>query len=117
LASLVRRVYSVERIKGLIDRAKDRLAALKLRNVLIKYDDGTLGWPQQGPFDAIVVTAAPDRVPTQLLEQLIDGGCMVIPVGSSDVQELRVIRRVGNEFEESVAEYVRFVPLLKGMQP
>jgi len=117
LASLVRRVYSVERIKGLIDRAKERLSALKMRNVLIKYDDGTLGWPQQGPFDAIIVTAAPERVPAELLEQLDEGGRLVIPVGAGEVQELRVIERTGQEFNVTVVEYVRFVPLLRGMQP
>ncbi len=117
LASLVRRVYSVERIKGLIDRAKDRLSALKLRNVLIKYDDGNMGWPQQGPFDAIIVTAAPERVPEELLGQLDEGGRLVIPVGNGDVQELRVIEKNGKEFNETVVEYVRFVPLLRGMQP
>jgi len=117
LAKLVRRVYSVERIKGLIDRAKDRLTALSLRNVLIKYDDGTVGWPQQGPFDAIIVTAAPEQVPRDLLDQLEDGGRLVVPVGNGDVQELRVIEKQGEEFAESVLEYVRFVPLLRGMQP
>ena len=117
LASLVRRVYSIERIKGLIDRAEDRLSALKLRNVLIKYDDGTMGWPQQGPFDAIIVTAAPERVPEELLGQLDEGGRLVIPVGNGDLQELRVIERQGGEFLETVVEYVRFVPLLRGMQP
>ena len=117
LASLVRRVYSVERVKGLIDRARERLSALKLRNVLIKYDDGNLGWPQQGPFDAIIVTAAPEHVPQQLLEQLDEGGRLVIPVGSGDVQELRVIERTGDDYAESVVEYVRFVPLLRGTQP
>lgn len=117
LASLVRRVYSVERIKGLIDRAQDRLSALKLRNVLIKYDDGNTGWPQQGPFDAIIVTAAPERVPEELLGQLEDGGRLVIPVGNGEVQELRVIERNGKDFNETVVEYVRFVPLLRGRQP
>ena len=116
LATLVRRVYSVERIKGLIERAKERLAALNMRNVLIKFDDGNTGWPQQGPFDAIIVTAAAEQVPPELLEQLEDGGRLVVPVGESDVQELRVIERKGSEFEETVLEYVRFVPLLKGMQ-
>ena len=117
LAKLVRRVYSVERIKGLIDRAKDRLAALGIRNVLIKYDDGTVGWPQQGPFDAIIVTAAPEQVPQDLLDQLDDGGRLVVPVGNGDVQELRVIEKRGDEFVETILEYVRFVPLLRGMQP
>ena len=117
LAKLVRRVYSVERIKGLIDRAKDRLAALGIRNVLIKYDDGTVGWPQQGPFDAIIVTAAPEQVPQDLLDQLDDGGRLVVPVGNGDVQELRVIEKRGDKFVETILEYVRFVPLLRGMQP
>jgi len=117
LAKLVRRVYSVERIKGLIDRAKDRLAALGIRNVLIKYDDGTGGWPQQGPFDAIIVTAAPEQVPQDLLDQLDDGGRLVVPVGNGDVQELRVIEKRGDKFVETILEYVRFVPLLRGMQP
>ena len=117
LSKLVRRVYSVERVKGLIDRAKDRLAALSMRNVLIKYDDGTMGWPQQGPFDAIIVTAAPEQVPTELLDQLDDGGRLVVPVGSGDVQELRCIEKQGEDFEETILEYVRFVPLLRGMQP
>jgi len=116
LSKLVRRVYSVERIKGLIDRAKDRLSALSMRNVLIKYDDGTVGWPQQGPFDAIIVTAAPEQVPQELLEQLDDGGRLVVPVGGGDVQELRCIERQGDEFDQTVLEYVRFVPLLRGMQ-
>ncbi len=117
LATLVRRVYSVERIKGLIDRAKERLSALNMRNVLIKYDDGNMGWPQQGPFDAIIVTAAPEQVPQELLAQLDDGGRLVIPVGSGDIQELRVIEKSDGKFVESVLEYVRFVPLLRGMQP
>ena len=116
LASLVRRVYSVERIKGLIDRAQQRLQALRRRNVLIKYDDGNLGWPEQAPFDAIIVTAAPAAVPGALLEQLADGGRMVLPVGAGDRQELRVIDRDGDEFNEHRLDDVRFVPLCRGLQ-
>ena len=114
LASLVQRLYSVERIKGLLEVAQNRLKALKLRNVRVKHDDGTMGWPQQGPFDGIMVTAAPDDVPQELLQQLDDGGRMVIPVGGEGVQELRVIDRSGNEFNERLLEYVRFVPLCRG---
>ena len=117
LAHLIRRVYSVERIKGLIERAEARLKALGKRNVRIKYDDGNLGWPQQGPFDAIIVTAAPERVPAELLAQLEDGGRLVIPVGAGDLQELRVIDREGEAFNERTLEYVRFVPLCRGTQP
>ena len=116
LASLVRRVYSVERIKGLIDRAQARLKALRRRNVLIKYDDGNLGWPEQAPFDAILVTAAPAAVPDELLTQLADGGRMVLPVGAGELQELRVIDRDGDAFNEHTLDYVRFVPLCRGLQ-
>jgi len=116
LASLVRRVYSVERVQGLIDRARARLKALRRRNVLIKYDDGNLGWPEQAPFDAILVTAAPPSVPDALLAQLADGGRMVVPVGSGDLQELRVIDRDGDAFNEQTLDHVRFVPLCRGLQ-
>lgn len=116
LANLVRRVYSVERVKGLIERAQSRLKALRRRNVLIKYDDGNLGWPEQAPFDAILVTAAPAAVPDALRDQLADGGRMVLPVGAGDLQELRVIDRDGDAFSEQTLDYVRFVPLCKGLQ-
>lgn len=114
ISQLAGRVFTVERIKPLLDRAKKNLKTLGLRNIEFKHDDGSLGWEQRGPFDAIITTAAPQRVPEELLMQLNDGGRLVIPVGGDDSQELKLIQRNGNEFEERVLEMVRFVPLLFG---
>jgi protein-L-isoaspartate(D-aspartate) O-methyltransferase len=114
LAKLVRRVYTVERIASLIDRAKERFLALKLRNIHVKFADGNLGWPEQAPFDGILVTAAARTVPEALQEQLAVGGRMVIPVGKDSAQELRVIDRTEDGFRETSIEPVRFVPLLRG---
>jgi len=117
LAQLVGHVYSVERIKPLLDKARERLRRLGIRNVTFNHADGTLGWQQHGPFDGILAAAAPDAVPEELLHQLGPDGVLVIPVGGSGTQELRLITRQGNtdEFDEVVAEYVRFVPLLGGV--
>ena len=114
LAALVKRVYTVERIAPLIERARDRFRALKLRNVRVKYDDGNLGWPEQGPFDGIIVTAAARSVPEALLTQLNVNGRLVIPVGDDSVQQLKVIDRTEDGVREESLEYVRFVPLLRG---
>jgi len=114
LAQLVPRVYSVERISGLIDYAKTRFRALKLRNIRTKHDDGNMGWAQQGPFDAIIVTAGAPELPEELLAQLKGGGRMVIPVGLGDAQSLVVLDKTANGFEQSVIADVRFVPLLHG---
>ncbi len=116
LAHLVKRVYTVERIAALIDRAKARFRALKLRNIYVKYDDGNLGWPEQAPLDGIIVTAAARSIPDALLDQLAVGGRMVVPVGDEGTQELRVIDRTDEGFREAHIEYVRFVPLLRGVQ-
>lgn len=115
IAQLAKKVYSVERIKPLLDRAKKNLKTLRLRNVDFKHDDGSLGWEQKAPFDAILTTAAPQQIPSELLQQLNpEGGRLVIPVGGDDRQELKLIRREGAEFSESILDAVRFVPLLKG---
>jgi len=116
LARLVKRVYTVERIAALIERAQSRFRALKLRNIRVKYDDGSLGWPEQAPFDGILVTAAAREVPAALIEQLAIGGRMVIPVGDDDGQELRIIDRTPDGVREERVEFVRFVPLLRGTQ-
>jgi protein-L-isoaspartate(D-aspartate) O-methyltransferase len=87
---------------------------LKLRNVRVKYDDGNLGWSDQGPFDGIIVTAAARNVPEALLEQLDVGGRMVIPVGDDRTQALKVVDRTEDGIHEENLEYVRFVPLLRG---
>jgi len=114
IARLAGKVYSVERIKPLLDRARQNLKLLKLRNVDTKHTDGSLGWPERGPFDAIMTTAAPQQIPEELLEQLAEGGRLIIPVGYDDHQELKLITRHGNEFESQTLDLVRFVPLLRG---
>ncbi len=115
IAQLAKKVYSVERIKPLLDRAKKNLKTLRLRNVDFKHDDGSLGWEQKAPFDAIITTAAPQQIPSELLEQLNpEGGRLVIPVGGDDQQELKLIAREGDEYTESILDAVRFVPLLVG---
>jgi len=114
LAQLVEQVFTVERIQALQLKARSRLRELKLKNVKYKYDDGNLGWREHAPFDGIIVTAAPERIPEELLEQLAIGGCMLIPCGK-DNQVLRQIRREEDEFVEEELSGVHFVPLLGGV--
>ena len=114
LARLVPRVYSVERIAPLLDRARERMRRLRINNVHLKHADGTLGWPEKGPFGGILAAAAPRSVPDALLDQLAPGGRLIIPVGEGEVQELLRFRRSADGFERERLEYVRFVPLLAG---
>jgi protein-L-isoaspartate(D-aspartate) O-methyltransferase len=114
LAQLVGQVYSTERIKPLLDKARPRLRTLKLKNVQCSHTDGGMGWPSQAPFDGIISTAAPEEVPRELMEQLAVGGRLVIPVGT-DKQELQVIVRGEEGFVTEVHEPVRFVPLRPGV--
>jgi protein-L-isoaspartate(D-aspartate) O-methyltransferase len=114
LAQLVPRVYTVERIMALVPLARQRFRDLNLRNVNLKQSDGSWGWPQQAPFDAILVTAAPAEVPQPLLDQLAEGGRLVIPVGTGPGQTLAVITRTPDGFERENLEQVSFVPLVGG---
>lgn len=115
LAMLVSKVYTVERIHELHKRAQELMQRLQLRNVQCKYEDGTLGWPQQAPFDAIIVTAAPSQVPQALLDQLAIGGRMIIPVGvTGQPQRLFKIERNADGFVHRELELVSFVPFLSG---
>jgi protein-L-isoaspartate(D-aspartate) O-methyltransferase len=114
LAHLVPEVCSVERIRPLQDRARERLRQLGSRNVQLKHADGGMGWPERGPFDGIVVTAAPIEVPRELLEQLADNGVLIAPVGEETQMLVEVIRR-GDRFEHRELEPVHFVPLLGGV--
>lgn len=114
LAQLVEQVFSVERIAPLQARARDRLRQIGIRNVSMRVAGKTMGWPEAGPYDAILVTAAPARIPDELPQQLADGGVMIIPVGESSQMLTRVVRR-GNDFETRALEPVRFVPLLEGV--
>jgi len=116
LAQLVDEVYSVERIKPLLIKARNLFRQLRLRNIITAHSDGGVGWPENAPYDGIIATAAPEQVPDELLYQLAPDGLLVIPVGTDEHQELRVISRLGDtqKFEEEVIERVRFVPLLGG---
>ncbi len=118
LANLVDKVYTVERIKPLLVKARERFRALGLRNIISGHSDGGEGWGQYAPYDAILSTAAPQKVPEELLHQLAPDGILVIPVGNESDQELRTIQRMGDtsNFEEEVITKVRFVPLLGGIQ-
>lgn len=113
LAQLVDEVYSVERIKPLQQKARQRLRQLKLRNVHMNHADGGMGWPERGPFDGILSAAAPEKIPEELLRQLAPGGRLVIPVGG-ETQHLQVIDRTLEGFETHVVEPVYFVPLRPG---
>ncbi|WP_333988049.1 protein-L-isoaspartate(D-aspartate) O-methyltransferase [Providencia huaxiensis] len=113
LAHLVKHVFSVERVKSLQWAAKRRLKQLDLHNVSTRHGDGWEGWQSKGPFDAIIVTAAPTEIPALLLGQLKDGGRMVLPVGDKE-QALKLITRRGNDYHTNVIEKVRFVPLIAG---
>lgn len=115
LASLVRRVYSVERVKALLEEARIRLRALRLRNVRLRHGDGSLGWPEYAPFDAIMVTAAPEGIPRLLVNQLAPGGCMMLPIGQGQQQVLVRVIRTGDGYTHEILEPVVFVPLLGGI--
>jgi protein-L-isoaspartate(D-aspartate) O-methyltransferase len=114
LAEIAGEVYTIERIQGLADMATSVLDALDYSNVHVRQGDGTLGWPEQAPFDGIVVTAGGPDVPETLKRQLKVGGCLVIPIGKSTwYQELvRVTRIEENEFTIDTLVPVRFVPLI-----
>lgn len=113
LAQLVEEVYSVERIRPLQQKARQRMRKLKLRNVHMNHADGGMGWEERGPFDAILATAAPERIPEELLRQLAPQGRLVIPVGG-DSQHLQVVTRTAEGYETEIVEAVNFVPLRPG---
>ncbi len=115
LASLVRRVYSVERVARLSEQARRTLKKLELRNVRLRHGDGTLGWPEYAPFGAILVTAAPAGIPRVLVDQLTMGGCMVLPIGHSERQVLVRVLRTETGYVHEILEPVTFVPLLGGV--
>ncbi len=116
LAKLCRRVFTIERYRDLLKQAEERFAALRIHNITTRHGDGTKGWPEQSPFDRIIVTAAAEEVPPILKQSLVDGGILVIPTGEErrDQQLLR-IRRKGDEFVTEHLSGVRFVPLVGGL--
>jgi len=115
LSQLVDSVYTVERIKNLLDKARHRFRALEYRNVQTRHSDGSWGWATNGPYEAIIVTAAPASVPEPLLEQLQIGGRMIVPVGNQRRQQmLTVITRTRGGYERVELNDVKFVPFLSG---
>lgn len=116
LAQLVDRVYSIERIEELLSKARERLFALKYRNIRLLHGDGNQGWPKFAPFGGIIVSAAPAGVPDTLLQQLSpDAGRMVIPVGRPREQQLLLITRNTDQFQHEQLDMVSFVPMLEGL--
>jgi protein-L-isoaspartate(D-aspartate) O-methyltransferase len=112
LAELAAQVFSIERVGTLLDRAKTLLAELGVRNVSLLLGDGTLGWRDYAPFDAIVVGAGAPHVPPALAEQLAEGGRLLLPIGGRDEQTLAVFTRHGDQLERRDITPVRFVPLI-----
>ncbi len=115
LASLARRIYSVERILALLESARKRLRDLRLHNVRLRHGDGGLGWADYAPYDAILVTAAPEGIPRALVNQLAIGGCMVLPIGHGSEQVLVRVIRTETGYRHEILEPVTFVPLLGGV--
>ena len=111
LAELSFNVFSVEKIRGLATKARTLLDRLQYQNIAIQVGDGTIGWPEHSPFDAIVVTAGAPELPRPLLEQLAPGGRLVIPVGDQQTQVLVRITRHAEKFEEEQLGECRFVKL------
>ena len=111
LAELVSEIYSVEIVEPLAKDAQTTLQRLGYKNVHVKVGDGYKGWPVAAPFDAIIVTCAPEKVPQPLIDQLKDGGRMVIPVGERFAQQLYLLEKRNGQLKESVTLPVRFVPM------
>lgn len=115
LSQLADSVFSVERIRSLLDKARMRFRSLQYYNINTRYSDGGWGWASHGPYDAIMVTAAPRVVPEPLLEQLARGGRMIIPVGDQKGrQSLTIITRTASGYDTEQLSDVKFVPLLSG---
>ena len=114
LASLVKKIYSVERIPALLKKARQRLRNLDIYNVQFRPGDGWEGWPKYAPYDGIIVAAAAPVVPEKLLAQLAPGGRLVMPVGAPGYQELMLVTRHRDHFEQKSLGGVSFVPLVQG---
>lgn len=112
LAQFSRRVYTIERIKELSDTSRKRLRDMGYVNIIFKQGDGSIGWPQHGPFNKIIVTAGAPVLPETLIKQLAVGGRMVIPTGNRDKQDLVVYKKSEKGIEKSIAAQVVFVPLI-----
>jgi len=112
LSRLCQKVYTVERLDALVSRARKVFDRLRYHNIISRIDDGTVGWPAEAPFDAIIVTAGGPRIPEPLIAQLADPGRLVMPVGGQDVQELQVVDKRDGGITVTTIEQVRFVDLI-----
>jgi len=113
LAELVSNVYTIEIVEPLAKSASSTIQRLGYKNVLIRAGDGYKGWPDEAPFDAVIVTCAPEKVPQPLVDQLKEGGRMVIPVGERFAQQLYLLEKQSGQLKESATLPVRFVPMLR----
>jgi protein-L-isoaspartate(D-aspartate) O-methyltransferase len=116
LAELVTNVYTIDIVEPLAKTAEATLQRLGYKNVHIKVGDGYEGWPEEAPFDAIIVTCAPENVPQPLIDQLQDGGRMIIPVGERLAQQLYLLEKKNGQLKESVTLPVRFVPMKRAKE-
>ena len=114
LASLVDEICAIERIKPLLERARKQLRALRVRNVRLRHGDGLDGWASEAPFDLILGAAAPEHLPTRLLEQLAPDGRLILPVGGEH-QQLMMVTATPEGYVEEVIEEVNFVPMVRGV--
>ncbi len=114
LARVVPELYSVERLTPLFQLAHKRMRELNYRNVKLRLGDGTLGWPEYAPYDAILVAAAPPEIPPALMDQLAVGGRLIIPVGGQGMQQLQLVQRTETGYTHERLERVSFVPLVPG---
>jgi len=114
LARFAAKVYSVERLETLLKQARERMHALAIHNVRMRHGDGNEGWPEYAPFDGILVAAAPPSIPQALIDQLAEGGRLVIPVGDTGAQDLKLVTKINGEVNEQVLEKVAFVPMVSG---
>ncbi|MBH97724.1 MAG: protein-L-isoaspartate O-methyltransferase [Rhodospirillaceae bacterium] len=116
LAPFVQHIYSLERINTFIPRVRSRLSKLKINNVTLRHADGWKGWISQAPFQGILVAACPPEVPKDLLDQLDEGGRLIIPIGTENEQRLKCITRRGDIYETEELGVVSFVPLIEGLK-
>ena len=114
LAPLVGKIYSIERVAPLLERARERLKELGIRNVRFRHGDGAQGWPTHAPYDGILVAAAPHAIPDVLVDQLAPGGRMIVPIGAEGEQELLRITRESDRIKRERLGAVAFVPLVQG---
>jgi len=116
LAPMVGQLFSIERIDALMRRARERMRMLNLYQVRLRLADGWKGWPSEAPFDGILVAAAAPSLPENLLQQLADGGRLIMPVGAGRGQRLLRVTRRGAVFEQESLDGVSFVPMIEGVR-